>query len=472
LRLQRVMPGLSAATLALALAGPAAAATYRCSPQGSDGNDGIEKPWRTLQKASAQLQPGDTLIVADGTYPGGIAQRRSGRPDAPITYRAEHAGKAVVRGGKIGFLIDNADWIVLDGLAVREAFFRGVRVLVSHHATVRNCIFAGNAVEGLISGYCNDLRLENNEAYGNGRGYVGPEGDYEAGKGHGIYVSSSGDRPIIRSNRSHDNSGCGLQVNGYGDPDINGRLRGIVVDHAISEAVITDNVLYRNARGGGAGINMMSVREALVANNLLALNLAGGIALFDDDAGEAWGCRSNRFVNNTIYFRPGEGRYGMLFHSGSRGNLLRNNIILAGRGPAIEFDRSSGEPDSDYNQLYTADSRARLVVPSENDVGGFKFAAWQNRGRDRHSLNVSPEQTFISIQGTQPDFRLAPGAPAAGAGIRLAGVAALANTGRQVVDLGWAPPPPPETPAEKPAEAPTPAPDPAPVPTPDPDPER
>jgi parallel beta-helix repeat protein len=478
--LQRVIPWLSAAPLALALVGPVAAATYRCSPQGSDSNDGIEAPWRTLQKASAHLQPGDTLIVADGNYPGGVAHRRSGRPDAPITYRAEHAGQAALRGGKIGFLIDNADWIVLDGLAVREAMFRGVRVLVSHHVTVRNCTFAGNAVEGLISGYCNDLVLENNEAYGNGRGYVGPEGDYVPGKGHGIYVSSSGDRPVIRNNRSHDNSGCGLQVNGYGDPDINGRLRGIVVDHAISEAIIEDNVLYRNARGGGAGINMMSVRDSLIANNLLYHNLAGGIALFDDYAGEEWGCRNNRFVNNTVYFRPGEGRYGILFTSGSRGNLLRNNIILAGLGPAIEFDRASGEPDSDYNQLYTADSRTRLVVPSENDAGGFTLAAWQDRGRDRHSLNVPPEQTFISIQGTQVDFRLAPGAPAAGAGTRVAGVAALANTGLPVVDLGWAPAPPPEIPAEKPAEPPadkpadepTPAPDPTPAPMPGPDPER
>src|SRR5262245_20680240 len=146
LRFQRVTPFLSLASLALALAGPAAAATYRCSPQGSDGNDGINAPWRTLQKASAQLQPGDSVVLADGAYPGGVTHRRSGRPGAPITYRAENPGKAVVRGGKIGFLIDNADWIVLDGLTVREANFRGVRVLVSHHVTVRNCVFANNAV--------------------------------------------------------------------------------------------------------------------------------------------------------------------------------------------------------------------------------------------------------------------------------------------------------------------------------------
>jgi hypothetical protein len=192
----------------------------------------------------------------------------------------------------------------------------------------------------------------------------------------------------------------------------------------------------------------------------------------------------------------------MLFNAGSRGNLLRNNILCAGKGAAIEFDRDSGEPDSDYNQLYTADTRVRLVSTTENEGEGYSFAAWQQRGRDRHSLNVSPERTFVSIQGTQADFRLAPGAPAAGAGVRLAGVAALANLRRTVVDLGWAPPAPPEPPAEEtpaektpaeksftpiPEDAPTPVPPtpdppkpdpPAPVPPapdpprPDPDPER
>jgi len=57
-------------------------------------------------------------------------------------------------------------------------------------------------------------------------------------------------RPTIRNNRSHDNGGCGIQVNGYGDPDIAGRLRGITADHVTSEAIIEDNVLYRNGRGG------------------------------------------------------------------------------------------------------------------------------------------------------------------------------------------------------------------------------
>jgi hypothetical protein len=447
---------LCAVGLMLTLTQPAGATNYRCSPQGSDSNDGIRAPWRTVQKAAANLQPGDTLLLADGNYPGGVAQRRSGRPGEPILYRAEHAGKAILRGGKIGFLIDNSDWIILDGLNIREANFRGVRVLVSHHVTVRDCTLAQNGAEGLITGYCHDVVIENNESYGNGLGYRGPEGNYQSGKGHGLYVSSSGDRPVIRNNRCHDNGGCGIQVNGFGDPDINGRLRGIVVDHATSEAVVQDNVLYRNARGGGAGINLMSLRDSLVANNLLYHNLAGGIACFSDAGGPNYGCRGNRFINNTVYFRPNEGRYGLQFVEGSRENLVRNNLIFAGRGPALEFDAESGEPDSDYNLLYTAGNPAQLVAGARG--AGGSLSAWQKHGGDRHSLSVAPEQVFISLDATHPDFRLAAGSPAVGAGVRLTGVTALANISRPLVDLGWAPRP--EADDTTPASSPAPAPDP------------
>ena len=40
------------------------AATYHVALDGSDGNPGSEsRPWRTIQKAARDLQPGDTVSV-------------------------------------------------------------------------------------------------------------------------------------------------------------------------------------------------------------------------------------------------------------------------------------------------------------------------------------------------------------------------------------------------------------------------
>src|SRR5207248_5666857 len=104
---------LCCAGLAVALAGPARATTYHCAPGGSDNEDGVGAPWRTLQHAANHVRAGDTVLLADGNYPGGVVHHASGTPRKPITYQAEHQGKAVIRGGIIGFLIDNADWVVL-----------------------------------------------------------------------------------------------------------------------------------------------------------------------------------------------------------------------------------------------------------------------------------------------------------------------------------------------------------------------
>lgn len=448
---RNVVLGMLCAGLGLALPGAAGAATYRCAPQGSDSSDGVRTPWRTLHKAAASLEPGDTVVLADGTYPGGVVIRRSGREGAPITFRAEHPGKAVVRGGHIGILVDNADWVTLDGLTVREAGMRGVRALVAHHLTVTHCILANNPIEGMITGFCNDLDLEDNESYGNGRGYNGPEGEYPGHKGHGIYVSCSGDRPVIRNNRCHDNGGCGIQINGYGDPEISGRLRGINADHVISDAIIQGNVLYRNGKGpdgGGAGMNIMSLRGSLVFDNLLYHNYAGGIAFFSDGGGTGYGCKNNRIVNNTVYFKPNEGRYGLQFLEGSRGNMVRNNIVLAGRGAAIEFDGDSGEPDSDHNVLYSA-SNSRRVVARNNGGAGYSFTAWQAHGRDRNSRTASADQVFVSPNAATPDFHLASASPAARLGTMvaqtpLAALVGLVRGPGGTVDCGWLPPREPE----------------------------
>src|SRR5437763_16721485 len=88
-----------AAALSILAATTATANTYYISPAGSDTNPGTSAaPWRSIQKASASLQPGDTAMIADGDYAGGITQSRSGTSTAPITFKAVNAGMPVVHG--------------------------------------------------------------------------------------------------------------------------------------------------------------------------------------------------------------------------------------------------------------------------------------------------------------------------------------------------------------------------------------
>ncbi|MDD4538550.1 MAG: carbohydrate binding domain-containing protein [Lentisphaeria bacterium] len=74
--------------------------TYHVSPAGDDRGDGsAEAPWRSIGRANEGLRPGDTALFHAGDYDGCISPFRSGRPSAPISYRAAGDGEVRLRGG-------------------------------------------------------------------------------------------------------------------------------------------------------------------------------------------------------------------------------------------------------------------------------------------------------------------------------------------------------------------------------------
>src|SRR5258706_9863538 len=84
----------------------ASAATYWVATTGSDSNPGTQTaPFRHLTKGAAvATQPGDTVIVRDGTYDNeGVVEPNfvvwlyySGTAANPITFKAENRGKAIL----------------------------------------------------------------------------------------------------------------------------------------------------------------------------------------------------------------------------------------------------------------------------------------------------------------------------------------------------------------------------------------
>ena len=53
------------------------------------------------------VEPGDTVLLADGVYRGDLLLTNSGTPDAPITIKAE-GKRATVDGGEVGLLTEGA----------------------------------------------------------------------------------------------------------------------------------------------------------------------------------------------------------------------------------------------------------------------------------------------------------------------------------------------------------------------------
>jgi hypothetical protein len=102
----------------------ATAETYHVAPNGSDSKSGsIDAPWATFGHAMTNLQPGDTLVIKEGTYHQSLNVKVSGTPDKPITIKAEHDGKVIVDGeGKLQpFFIDGRHDMVVEGIVFKNS---------------------------------------------------------------------------------------------------------------------------------------------------------------------------------------------------------------------------------------------------------------------------------------------------------------------------------------------------------------
>jgi len=330
---------LAGAVLAALAGAPAYAADYWVKPSGGDGASGLSvaAAWATLGHAADTVGPGDTVHVLDGQYQG-FYLTTSGSLGNPITFVAEGASVEITADNPVtpdGINLEGASHVVLDGFIANGRARAGIRAVTAAFVTVRNCRLGSNGRWGILTGFVDDFVAENNEAH-------------HSQAEHGIYVSNSCVRPIVRGNVVYSNAGNGLHFNG--DASLGGS--GLIED-----ALVENNVIYDNGVLGGSGINMDGGVNGVIRNNLLFDNHASGISLYRIDASA--GASGNLVVNNTVV-QAADGRWCLNINGGSTDNVVRNNILWnahAFRG-AITIDASS-RPGfvSDHNVVISPSAR-------------------------------------------------------------------------------------------------------------------
>lgn len=382
---------LRAGVLAAVLSVPGVAhgAEYWVRNGGNDGLDGLSQAtaWATLTHAADEVGPGDVVRVLDGSYQG-FYLTTSGTAAQPITFRAEGSNVRIAANNPVtidGINLEGASHVVIDGFIVNERTRAGIRAVLADHVTVRNCTLGYNGRWGILTGYVDDFVAEGNVAH---------HSQIE----HGIYVSNSADRPVVRNNLVYSNRGNGLHFNG--DATLGGG------DGLIEDALVEGNVIWDNGVGGGSGINMDGGVRGVIRNNLLYGNHASGISLYRIDGGS--GAKDNLVVNNTIV-QASDGRWAVNIRDGSTGNTLRNNILYnlhSFRG-VISVDAGSRSGfSSDYNSIMS-----RFSIDGGGSV--ISFASWQALGYDAHSFVATPADHFVAPGS---DFRLLATSPAVDAG--------------------------------------------------------
>lgn len=260
----------------------ASGATFYVDGQnGSDSNSGSSvAPWKTLSKAVARMQSGDTVIIARGIYslssPFNFGP--AGNPGAQTTFRAAPGARVILTGtGDRHIQATLSNYVTLDGL-----WFGGML-----DATNNNIIAAGgtpigygkrivnstifNYVGGVVCGACQDYVFQNNRFVNNGK-------DIHSA---GLYISS-------------------------GSPSKGSLTNHIIIDH---------NLFV----GGGIGFQgWHGPRNIIASRNTIAGAMWG--SAFDGYA--------NLYANNFYWNEKGDSTmqpYGILIGNGP--SAIVNNIF-------------------------------------------------------------------------------------------------------------------------------------------------
>lgn len=373
------------------------AAVFHVSATGSDGNSGsAASPFRQIRRALMSAVPGDTILVGDGGYLGFDLAGKIGGASSVLTIRALGQGANVLptsdrSDNRDTIHVSSSAWVVIEGLRAFNGNRASVRVNASHHVTIRNGVFGDNATWGIFTNHSDDLLLEGNVCFG-------------SVAEHGIYVSNSGDRPVVRGNRSYGNRGAGIQLNADASQGGDGLITG---------AVIENNILSGNGAGGGGAINLDGVQDSIVRNNLLYDNHASGITNFQIDG--AAGPRGMRILNNTID-QAADGRWAVLISETTGVNVVRNNILYnrhSFRGGLLFGDAAdAAATDSDYNVMDW--------ISTDNGASRISLAQWKTLGHDANSLSATLASLFVSPASA--DYHLSPGSPARDRGVALVDV--------------------------------------------------
>jgi len=294
--------------ICLAVAGELPAATYYVSPHGSDSNHGsFHSPFLTLSRAAQAAHAGDTVLVSNGTYghenavTGGdsadtnaspVVLTRSGLPGAPITFKAESRGGAILDCQLICdsyFDLGNTSYIVIEDFVIT----RGYREAIHSNGSASFITLRGNQID----------YIANRQSSVN----YGLDGMYTSAACHDFVIDSNSFHDIGRTNPT--NLDHGLYLQGW-------------------NFTVTNNIFYNLTRGWG--IQMANgLTNILVANNTFAF-----IAPADGGQIMMWNNEAQVTIRNNIFYQAQTAAIAV-YQSSATACAVDHNLV-SGSVPVIE----------------------------------------------------------------------------------------------------------------------------------------
>jgi len=364
-------------------------------------------------------QPGDTVVVRQGTYNELVEFPRSGAPGAPITVRAACGERPILDGtGLVGtgepalFSVVDQGHIVVEGFEIRNltgmgGFPAGIWVRgASHDVVIRdNVIHDIKAENGGDGAGAHGIAVYGTKTTPAERiSIVGNElSDLVLGWSEALVVNGNVRDFEVRDNHVHhvnniafdfigfESDVCGAcSQNDVIDADNVNRVRqGLIVGNLAHDVTSYGNPAYGNEKAAGCfyvdggadlvlerntahscdlGVELASewfgksTQGIVVRNNFLYANDVTCIATGGYSSGNGSGggaAKNNVVVNNTLFdcSRDGWADAAILLQSRNQGNVYQNNVVVATMGTSVVAVGGSGNTGNvfDFNVYFGGD---------------------------------------------------------------------------------------------------------------------
>ncbi|MEN8149279.1 MAG: right-handed parallel beta-helix repeat-containing protein [Planctomycetota bacterium] len=282
-----------------------------------------------LRRALAAAKPGSVILIAPGTYSGGVsAKGLTGKKNRPIVIAGADPKKPpVFSGGNVGIHLSAAAWVELRDLVVEKAKHNGLNLDdggtaddPAHHVTLRRITVRdvgprgnrdGIKLSGLDDFLVADCVLERWGSGGSGVDMVGcHDGEIvgctfrNAGGPSGNGVQAKGGSRDVKVRHCRFERAGGRAVNiggGTGLPYFRPRKPG----YEAKDITVEDCVFV----GSMAPVAFVGVDGGIVRHNVIYRPEKWVARILQETTGEDFiACRNGRFERNIVVFRSDEVR--------------------------------------------------------------------------------------------------------------------------------------------------------------------
>ena len=374
------------------------------APGGKDGNDGLTSAtaWATLAH-SAALQPGDEIRVAAGTYPCPLLGPIAGTAAAPIHFVASGGARSAILdcGGTGSILMQNLQYVAFDGFEIRNA------------GSGAHCI---NLFSGSGPPYTNlseHVLFVNDYIHACGLSCIKSSQSFEVEvRGSEIADNVTAGNPLIDFAGDHDMRVIGCDL--HGGVNIGVQFKGgaynCLADGNVIHDVGDSAIQLGEATGSQfylPGYTDWEAQGSIAANNVLYGGMRSGIAV--------QGCNQCIVAHNTMWATgpsffvrglPTMNAAGTTINC--QGLVLLDNVLAATTVPIpLNIPPPNDMGLVQGHNLYFSTGGKVAGAYSDTPIGG-----------QGNLVDVDP----MFVSAATPDLHLAPGSPAIGVAVPVAGV--------------------------------------------------